>query len=144
MTNPKQPSEIAREALKLLAERKLPPTPANYQDCYCEISGHPMMVAFPEKNLRKIALALSAKDPEQRELLDHLDAAIGRRNWHDVENVLSEFFRVVSSSPQVDEADKSAEKDGLAITGTAALFKQIGRRAGCDQIGTSRLVTSDP
>jgi diguanylate cyclase len=131
MTNPKQPSEIAREALKLLAERKLPPTPANYQDCYCEISGHPMMAAFPEKNLRKIALALSAKDAKQRELLDHLDAAIGRRNWHDIENVLSEFFRVVSSSPSVEDADQTAEKDSLPIAGTAELFSQIADMIEC-------------
>lgn len=131
MTNLKQPPEIAREALKLLAERKLPPTPANYQDCYCEISGHPMMAAFPEKNLRKIALSLTAKDAKQRELLDHLDAAIGRRNWHDIENVLSELFNEVSSSPLVEEADKTAEQDSLAVAGTAELFQQIANIIEC-------------
>ncbi|MCK9200120.1 MAG: GGDEF domain-containing protein [Gallionella sp.] len=127
----KPPSEIAREALKLLAERKLPPTPANYQDCYCEISGHPIMAAFPEKNLRKIALELSAKDAEQRELLDQLDAAISRRSWQDIEKVLPEFFRVVSSSPMVMDAGTAATEDGSATTDTAELFRQIARMIEC-------------
>jgi len=129
--NPKPPSEIAREALKLLADRKLLPTPANYQDCYCEISGHPIMAAFPERNLRKIALSLSAKDAEQRELLDQLDAAISRRNWQDIENVLSEFFRVVSSSYLAKDDGKEATEDGIATTDTAELFKQIARMIEC-------------
>lgn len=129
--NPKPPSEIAREALKLLAERKLPPTPANYQDCYCEISGHPIMAAFPEKNLRKIALELSAKDAEQRELLDQLDAAISRRSWQEIETVLSEFFRVVSSVPVATDAGTAATEDGIATTDTTELFKQIARMVEC-------------
>jgi len=129
--NPKPPSEIAREALKLLAERKLPPTPANYQDCYCEISGHPIMAAFPEKNLRKIALELSAKDTEQRELLDQLDAAISRRSWQDIENVLPEFFRLVSSASAATDAGKVPAEDGVVTTDTAELFRQIARMIEC-------------
>ncbi|OGS92275.1 MAG: diguanylate cyclase [Gallionellales bacterium GWA2_60_18] len=35
------PSELARDTLKLLASRKLPPTPANYARIYAEISGQP-------------------------------------------------------------------------------------------------------
>ena len=129
--NPKPPSEIAREALKLLADRKLLPTPANYQDCYCEISGHPIMAAFPERNLRKIALSLSAKDAEQRELLDQLDAAIGRRSWQDIENVLSEFFRVVSSFPSIGDAGKAAAEDSITPSDTTELFKQIASMVEC-------------
>ena len=123
--NPKAPSEIAREALKLMANRKLPPTPSNYQDCYCEISGHPVMTAFPERNLRKIALTLSAKDAEQRELLDHLDAAIGRRSWNEVESVLVDFFRVVSLPTSGDDACETSSNDDFDTSDRSELFKKI-------------------
>jgi len=39
MTRPKQPSDIAREAIGLLATRRLPPTPANYEQAYTEVGG---------------------------------------------------------------------------------------------------------
>lgn len=122
---PKAPSEIAREALKLMAKRKLPPTPSNYQDCYCEISGHPAMTSFPERNLRKIALALSAKDAAQRELLDHLDAAIGRRSWNEVESVLVELFRVASLPFSGDDAGETQSNDDFDTSDRSELFEQI-------------------
>ena len=39
MTRPSQPSEIAREAMRLLVSRKQSPTPENYQHAYREVSG---------------------------------------------------------------------------------------------------------
>jgi diguanylate cyclase len=39
MEQPAQPSEIAREAIKRLATRKLPPTPENFRRVYNEVSG---------------------------------------------------------------------------------------------------------
>lgn len=39
MATPSSPSDIARETLKALAARKLPPTPDNYAQAYQEISG---------------------------------------------------------------------------------------------------------
>ncbi len=38
----KNPSELARETLKTLAQRKLPPTPDNYATIFTEISGEPV------------------------------------------------------------------------------------------------------
>ena len=35
------PSELARETLKTLAARKMPPTPDNYTRIYAEIGGTP-------------------------------------------------------------------------------------------------------
>lgn len=45
-----QPSEIARETLRLLAQRHLPPTPDNYRTLYQEIAGtnRPGAVTAPE------------------------------------------------------------------------------------------------
>jgi hypothetical protein len=39
--NDKKPFEIARETLKQLTVRKLPPIPINYQNLYNEIAGIP-------------------------------------------------------------------------------------------------------
>jgi diguanylate cyclase len=39
MEHPAQPSEIAREAIKRLATRKLPPTPENFRRAYNEVTG---------------------------------------------------------------------------------------------------------
>ena len=42
-----KPFEIARETLKQLTARKLPPTPANYQTLYNEIGGIALVPPFP-------------------------------------------------------------------------------------------------
>lgn len=39
MAKPTQPAEIAREAIRLLASRRKPPTPDNFQQAYLEVSG---------------------------------------------------------------------------------------------------------
>ncbi len=44
MTQPKQPAEIAREAIRRLASRRLPPTPENFREAYADVSGE----AIPE------------------------------------------------------------------------------------------------
>lgn len=88
MIDTKNPREVAREALRELALRKLPPTPANYQLCYNEVAGLPNVAGFPETQLRRIAAALPAATTEGREHLQNLQAAIGRRSWQGVEEAL--------------------------------------------------------
>ena len=46
MSEPKNPSLIAREALTKLTAARLPPTPANFQACYNEIAELPNLPAF--------------------------------------------------------------------------------------------------
>ncbi|MBI5889429.1 MAG: diguanylate cyclase [Nitrosomonadales bacterium] len=48
MTNPKSPSDIARETLTALASKKLAPTPENYSQMYHEIGGEPAPVPSVE------------------------------------------------------------------------------------------------
>ena len=91
MNEPRNPSEIAREALKCLAARQLSPTPANYQACYNEIANLPNIVPFPEAPLRHIALALRAHNADQEKCLRQLDAAVGKRSWQGVEESLVAF-----------------------------------------------------
>lgn len=91
MNEKKQPAEIAREALMQLNLRKLPPTPANYQACYNEIAHLPNVAGFPESPMRQISQALTPRNPDQAKQLGLLDAAIGRRNWREVQEALVAF-----------------------------------------------------
>jgi diguanylate cyclase len=91
MIKKKQPPEIAREALKQLNDRKLAPTPANYQACYNEIAALPNVAGFPEAPLRKLSRALTANNPDQEIQLQSLDSAIGRRDWRQVQEALVAF-----------------------------------------------------
>lgn len=123
----KHPSEIAREALKLLSARKLSPTPANYQECYYEIAEKPHMQGFPEDQLRQIALALKARNVAQQEELDKLDLAIGKHSWKGVGLALQAYVQQgmgseptesgVVSSPVAEEASASVRECFSRIAG---------------------------
>lgn len=91
MNESKHPSEIAREALKRLVLRQLPPTPANYQACYNEIADLPNLPPFPEAPLRELSSALLAGNEQQEIQLDKLSAAIARRSWLGVKEALVAF-----------------------------------------------------
>ncbi len=100
----KTPSDFAREALRQLAIRKLPPTPSNYQECYNEIAGIKNGVGFPEAQLRQIALALTANNSEQKEQLAQMDAAILRHSWLGVEAALVSFMKLGAVSASNGDA----------------------------------------
>lgn len=86
------PFEIAREALRLLAVRRIPPTPDNYQTLYQEIAGiKPGKEDFPEKQLRTLAADLPKSSPEQLRLARQLDEAVKTRDWDAYKNHLTTF-----------------------------------------------------
>ncbi len=97
MSESKHPSEIAREALKSLAARHLPPTPANYQACYNEIAGLPNIAPFPEPALRKIADSLVPHGDAQKKALHELDVAIHGRSWQGVQHALGHFVDILQA-----------------------------------------------
>lgn len=92
MIEPRNPSEIAREALTRLAASRLPPTPANYQACYNEIAGLPTVAPFPESPLHQLAALLVGKNGVQHAELARLDAAIARHSWQGVQEALLAFI----------------------------------------------------
>ena len=59
-----QPSEIARETLRQLAMRRIPPTPDNYQMLYNEIAGIKGGETFPAHAFKQLAAALPASTAE--------------------------------------------------------------------------------
>ena len=87
----KKPFEIARETLKQLTARKLPPTPLNYQRLYNEIAELPNESAFPADRLRDIAAALPTKTPGQQKQRGLLESAINQLSWEGVKNSLMAY-----------------------------------------------------
>lgn len=86
------PSELARETLKTLATRKIPPTPDNYAKIYAEISG----IATEENNgaekvLRGIADRL-AQTPKSAPASIALKKVIGTEDW---EQCLKEIEKIL-------------------------------------------------
>ena len=108
MNAPRNPSEIAREALTRLAANRLQPTPANYQACYNEIAQLPNIAPFPEVQLRQIATELSAKGETQEQHLVGLYTSITRHSWLGVHESLLGFIAAMPRGVAKSEAERSA------------------------------------
>ena len=93
MSNTANPFEIARDALKQLAQRRIAPTPDNYQLLYHEIAGtKPKGKDFPEKHLRTLAAALPKSSPDQMRLARQLDEAVRAEDWDAYQKHLTTFI----------------------------------------------------
>ena len=100
------PSEIARETLRLLASRRIPPTPDNYRTFYHEISGTPANTeVFPEKSLRSLAAALPRTSPDQLRLARALETAVKNESIDDFRTSLTEFVTTLSETQRLAWAD---------------------------------------
>src|SRR5574343_2084087 len=106
MTTLTNPFEIAREALRLLAGRRIAPTPDNYLTLYNEIAGiRTAESAFPEKQLRSLAAALPQTSPDQLRLARQLDEAVKAENWDEYKNSLAEFIGVLTDVQKLAWSD---------------------------------------
>jgi diguanylate cyclase len=131
----KKSFETARETLKQLTARKLPPTPSNYQTLYNEIAGIPHVPHFPADFLRDISQALPTKTPGQQKQRGLLDYAIDRLNWEGVKNALVAYggFAPVSGG-EIPGSPASAMTTAVAVDAAAIspaltpeFMAQIGR-----------------
>lgn len=76
-TPPSQPSDIAREVLRLFAARRLPPTPDNFRRLYHEVSGlPPPEEAYPEAFLKRVAKRIPRDSPEKTKFARQLEQAV--------------------------------------------------------------------
>lgn len=123
MIEPKNPSEIAREALTRLAANRLPPTPANYQACYNEIAGLPNVAPFPELPLHQLAALLVGKNAVQHAELAKFDAAIARHSWLGVQESLLAF--IGASSPPAAMVNASLSEPALPLEFLSKLARLI-------------------
>ena len=88
------PAEIARETLKLLLARRMPPTPDNYRAIYNEIAELGDADApTPEREFKALLLALPKETPAQQGLARQLESALRGENWEDYRKTLSDFVR---------------------------------------------------
>lgn len=95
----KNPSEIARNTLKLLMTRKLAPNPGNFRTVYCEVAGTPDAPPFPAEPLRHIVQALPLRSPAQQRHRMQLDSAIAQQNWPDLQNALVAYANAAAAAP---------------------------------------------
>lgn len=106
MTTLTNPFEIARETLRLLATRRIPPTPDNYLTLYHEIAGtKPGTDSFPDKQMRSLVAALPKTSPEQLRLARQLDEAVKAANWDDYKNRLVDFISALTEAQKLAWSD---------------------------------------
>lgn len=86
------PSELARETLRQLAMRRVPPTPDNYRTLYHEIAGTAAQESFPERALRSLVASLPRTTPEQMRYARQMEAAIGEGSWDGIKTTLGELL----------------------------------------------------
>jgi diguanylate cyclase len=104
------PFEIARETLRLLAVRRIPPSPENYLTLYHEIAGtKPAASSFPESQLRSLAAALPKASPDQLRLARQLDEAVKAANWEDYKKHLSDFVAGLAESQKLGWSELIAD-----------------------------------
>ncbi|WP_313560756.1 diguanylate cyclase [Diaphorobacter nitroreducens] len=115
MASAKSPSEIARETLKLLATRRLPPTPDHYQALYDEVAGTTSAPAFPSAQLRQISRVIPGQTPAQKRLLGLLETAITQQDWGVLQNVLVGYANL-GLSPVAAPEPASTRIDHLPLT----------------------------
>lgn len=125
MPEQRNPSEIAREALKRLAERHLAPTPANYQACYNEIANLPNVMPFPEPPLRQLAAGLCPRGEVQIAQLSRLDAAISGRSWQGVQDALQAY--IAAAAPSQGATQLPHEVSTALLQLFEAVFPAFGR-----------------
>lgn len=102
MTTLTNPFEIAREALRLLAVRRIPPTPDNYQTLYREIAGiKPAAAPFPEEQLRSLTADLPKATPDQLRLARQLEEAVKTANWEEYKSRLIDFVAALAISQKL-------------------------------------------
>jgi diguanylate cyclase len=94
MAESKQASEIeiARDTLRLLATRKIPPTPDNYRTLYCEIAGLTPQAAFPDREFKNLVNTLPRASADQLKFVRQFEAAVNKGSWDNVSAALNEFL----------------------------------------------------
>ena len=139
MASPSQPSDIAREALRRLAARRVAPTPDNYRTFYHEIAGTADAEGFPERALQALAARLPRVTPEQARFAQQLEAAVGNRDWSALSAALSAVLRESETPPLAWNAliaDLLAQMErrhaGLTAAGKREALEHILESSGSD------------
>jgi len=95
------PSEIAREALRLLAVRRLSPSPDNYRALYNEIAGTDPGEALPHREFRALLASLPQETLAQQRMARRLEQAFAASNWQQLGAGLSDLVRQVGKEQEL-------------------------------------------
>lgn len=98
MADSQQPSDVARETLRQLALRRIPPTPDNYRTLYHEIAGTTAAETFPERSLKSLAAGLPRTTPEQMRFGRQIDTAVGEGSWDAIKASLTELLNKTAAA----------------------------------------------
>ena len=101
MANPSNPSEIAREALRLLAVRRLQPSPDNYRALYHEIAGSQPAEALPQREFKALLASLPQETLAQQRLARRLEQAFAASNWQQLGVGLSDLVRQLGKEQEL-------------------------------------------
>ena len=101
MTAP-TPQDIARETVKRLAARKLPPTPDNFTAVYHEVAGSRPLKPFPLEHLRHIGASLPDQTPAQSRFKAQFGRAVSMHSWDDIEKVIVNQLKTVQPAEKKD------------------------------------------
>ncbi|MDR2165318.1 MAG: diguanylate cyclase [Zoogloeaceae bacterium] len=96
---PKNPTDIARETIRQLAVRRIPPTPDHYQEIYAEIAGAPLEV-FPGKSLKRLVAEIG-RAVAIPGLERGLHEAVGQKDWARFAQVLIQHLGDLFSTQQL-------------------------------------------
>jgi diguanylate cyclase len=99
MNAPQNPSELARETLRQLAMRRIPPTPDNYRNVYHEIAGTQAAEIFPERAWKGVVTALPRNNPEQVKFARQIDTSVGSASWDGIRTALTDYINKNSAEP---------------------------------------------
>ena len=121
------PSDIARETLKQLVFRRLPPTPDNYRALYDEIAGQRTPEAFPEAPLRKILRVIPGQTPAQKRLLGLLETAVAEHSWTGLQSVLVGYANLGLSPSFASSPPEVADTPQTLLTLPDELATQLAR-----------------
>ena len=107
------PSEIARETLRQLMTRRVPPSPDNYRSIYNEIAGvvdkGRANEAFPERELKALLLALPKETPALQRLARQLDQGLKNASWESFRKPLVDFIKEHSAETELAWAELITE-----------------------------------
>ncbi|HLU77807.1 MAG TPA: GGDEF domain-containing protein [Burkholderiales bacterium] len=94
------PSDIAREALRRLAQRRIAPTPDNYAQVYCEISGRDDQSSIMALRLLEgLAADLGKREGALQPGARALALALAERHWEDARKELDELCELATRGP---------------------------------------------
>ena len=99
------PSLIARETLKQLAQRKMVPNPANYRRIYEQIAGEKEKqpdLELSEKLLKPVR-ELAGDNPNKRRIVKQLEELAEEKKWDEFVRIFEEQQKQLLVSSQFDQ-----------------------------------------